>query len=115
MRLYVPEIGDKLLLSDDWSFPLHDEYRNSSLLSLIVPNYEEVQHRNWQARRFDETYTCVMPAGTELIVARIYIRNGASNYSSLTFRIGACEHKAWRKKRFWAKLRDVNQIEFEAE
>lgn len=112
MRFYVPEIGDTLWLAEDWSFPLYEERRNDTLLSVIVPNYKETKFRNWRERRFNEAHSCVMPAGTELIVARVYIRNGASDYSSLTFRIGHCEHKAWRKKRFWAKLSDVNRIEF---
>jgi len=31
MKLYIPELGDKLLLSADWTFNLEKEYRNESL------------------------------------------------------------------------------------
>jgi hypothetical protein len=31
MNLYVPEIGDELVLTEDWSFDLHAENRNMSL------------------------------------------------------------------------------------
>jgi len=30
-QLYVPEIGDSFKLAEDWSFELHDEYRNEDL------------------------------------------------------------------------------------
>lgn len=31
MKLYVPEIGDHLRLTDDWTFTLYNEHRNTSL------------------------------------------------------------------------------------
>lgn len=31
MNLYIPEIGDKLTLLEDWSFTLYNEHRNESL------------------------------------------------------------------------------------
>lgn len=31
MNMYVPEIGDHILLTEDWSFYLHNEYRNLDL------------------------------------------------------------------------------------
>ena len=31
MKLYIPEIGDSLLLSKDWTFDLYHEYRNVGL------------------------------------------------------------------------------------
>jgi hypothetical protein len=40
-------------------------------------------------------------------VDRIYIRKGAADYSSITFRIHG---DPFDKKRFWAKLADVNNI-----
>lgn len=110
MRLYVPDINHKLVLAEDWSFTLHDEWRNEKFLALVQPNFKELREPgHWYGKN---SYTCVLPAGTELIVARVYIRNGAEEYSSLTFRIDDCPFKTWRKKRFWAKLRDVNRIEF---
>ncbi len=67
-----------------------------------------------------------IPAGTILAIDRIYIRKGSSDFSSITFyakNLGEIEKmvdkwnkpkKAKRKAlRFWAKLSDVNTIEFE--
>ena len=34
MKLYVPEIGDHLQLTADWTFDLYNEHRNTSLWSL---------------------------------------------------------------------------------
>jgi hypothetical protein len=31
MKLYVPEIGDHVRLTDDWTFTLYNEHRNTSL------------------------------------------------------------------------------------
>lgn len=65
-----------------------------------------------------------LPAGTVLAVDRIYIRKGASDYSSITFYakgLGESEitnrwsgkTTKWKAQRFWAKLSDCNQIEFD--
>lgn len=34
MKLYIPEIGDHLRLTEDWTFNLYNEYRNASLWKL---------------------------------------------------------------------------------
>lgn len=112
MRLYVPDIGSSLRLEQDWKFPVYDERRNDSLLKVMAPDWlAQRRERNW-ARQFNTSIWCVLPAGTELIVARVYIRNGMNDYSSLTFRIGECPHKPYSKKRFWVKLADANRIEY---
>lgn len=65
-----------------------------------------------------------LPKGTVLSVDRIYIRKGASDFSSLTFYVHECplpeltpakKGGGFKKgrKRFWAKLDDVNRIRFE--
>lgn len=38
MKLYIPNLGDKLRLTQDWTFRLYYESRNSSLLSEIFDN-----------------------------------------------------------------------------
>ena len=53
-----------------------------------------------------------LKAGQVLTVDRIYVRKGASDFSSITFNyIGA--PKGSGRVRFWAKLADVNTIEFD--
>lgn len=51
-----------------------------------------------------------LPKDTVLKIDRIYIRKGGADYDSLSF---FAEHPSLSgKKRFWAKLNDVNQIQF---
>jgi hypothetical protein len=151
MKLYIPELGDQLLLTNDWHFDLYYERRNDCLYD--VEEVEKRQDRKdyiiayntlakqynkaWQAgdndlreqlglqiraiRNFHFPY--LMPAGTILSVDRIYIRKGNEDYSSLSFNIIKTTIKRIMNKkeggtfkgrrRFWAKLADCNNIEFE--
>ena len=117
-RLYIPDIGDKLELTRAWEFPLHYESRNRPLgVALGVPlprrafNGEQIPADNGWWGPFKEDSTPVrLPKGTVLIVDRVYIRQGAAEYSSITFRSRIPGVKG--KPRFWAKLADVNLIMF---
>ena len=189
MKLYVPEIGDHIRLTKDWTFTLYPEGRNVTLANLY--GYRQYKYNNWldlskiedepernyslnypsrdefykrqsifgrkpsyddyrkeykriedesasyQAylkayedwrKRADkltvENIEVTFPAGTVLAVDRIYIRKGSSDYSSIAFYakgLGESEvtnrrsgrTTKWKAQRFWAKLQDCNQIEFE--
>jgi hypothetical protein len=187
MKLYVPEIGDHIRLTKDWTFTLHAEGRNTTLAELFgfrkygwsqwldrnkiedepvrdyVINYpdeeffkrafwkgqvtyEERQaayrkaeqdsasyqayllaYEDWNNRAKElatDELVITLPAGTVLAVDRIYIRKGASDYSSITFYAKGLGESAitnrwsgkttkWKAQRFWAKLSDCNQIEFD--
>jgi hypothetical protein len=59
-------------------------------------------------------FPVLLPAGTELTVDRLYVRKGISDYSSMTFYLTKTDYPALNvrgKKRFWAKLEDVNTLE----
>lgn len=157
MKLYVPEIGDHLRLTADWTFVLHNEYRNRSLWDHFdcdnAPEvYQQVAEKNslrdeltkleqkmypgntyWSvppasydpvdvARR-EELYELIRPnehatimisAGAVLSVDRIFIRKGMDDWSSLTFFLKELPGVTFKKKpRFWAKLHDCNNIEFD--
>ena len=113
MRLYIPQLGDKLELSKDWTFDLHPEPRNNSL-------FKQFSDRSWlsdytEFRKTGKEITpmkVTLPKGTVLNVDRIYIRKGASNFDSITFKIEDSENKDLIKCRFWVKLKDAN-FEFE--
>lgn len=75
-------------------------------------------------RNLYETKTITLPVGTVLRIDRIYVRKGSSDFSSLSFYIESTtrqdlmpsKQKPGFKKgrmRFWAKLADVNRIEFD--
>jgi hypothetical protein len=189
MKLYVPEIGDHIRLTKEWTFTLYPEGRNVTLANLYGyrqfahnlwldlskiedepernytlnypshddfykkqslfgkrPSYDDYRkeckrieeesttyqaylaaYKNWRERADKlaiENLEVTFPVGTVLAVDRIYIRKGSSDYSSITFYakgLGESELKnrwsgrttKWKAQRFWAKLQDCNNIEFE--
>lgn len=107
MNLFLPEIGSQLQLTKDWNFILYSESRNETLINKIGGTF------SWGNPK--KNYLVTIPKDTVLTVDRVYIRKGVSAFSSLTFRIPKDKNKKhiYAGVRFWAKLSDVNKIEFE--
>ena len=108
MRLYIPEVGDLLKLESDWTFTLYNEHRNKRLFEAFNIEYDTTYHKLSQIPKHQVT----LPTGTILKVDRVYIRKGISEYSSLSFFINYHEDNNFIGKRFWAKLNDVNNIDY---
>ena len=113
MKLYVPEIGDRLELTTDWSFKLHFESRNKKLL-------ERFGHTFAWSQKSSDGLDVTLRKGVVLKVDRVYIRQGMEDFSSITFyaefpgeptKTGAFGKPD--SARFWAKLSDCNKIEFD--
>lgn len=113
--LFVPPLGTRLVLMQPWDFKLYNEQRNATLMALLG-----------DTRKFSydpEPINATLPPGTELIIDRYYIKNGMSDFDSVSFRIaGVCavaQTYSWdpkpsrRQVRFWAKLEDVNTLRVE--
>lgn len=98
MNLFVPALGTEFTLAQDWAFTLFDEYRNRALIDAIGQKATS-RWRNVNTRSFDTS----LPVGTRLRVDRIYIRNGQSDFDSITFILPD-------STRFWVKLDDANNI-----
>lgn len=119
MNLYIPEIGDRFKLEEDWTFTLYNEQRNWDFYALLVD--ESIKTMSWSEQKKNVKDTQVtLPKGTVLKVDRIYIRQGADKYSSLTFyaEIGEGGTGSFGKPkhpRFWAKLSDCNKIKYTKE
>ncbi len=111
MKLYVPDIGDRLKLIEDWSFELYYEYRNDTMFASLGKEYNR---RDYYSSQNKAPIDVKIPKGAILKVDRIYIRKGSGyeNFSSITFRF---ECEGFKKARFWAKLKDCNNIQFELE
>jgi len=121
--MYIPQIGDTIQLTADWKFDLYNETRNETLMRFIKD--ERVSEMNdW--RRIITAESFVIPAGSKLKIDRIYIRKGQDDFSSVTFfwvdkRTESYIEECWGKQvkkparpvRFWTKLDDVNNIEFD--
>lgn len=110
-KLYIPELGDEFQLTKDWTFDLYGEYRNTEL-------WIKVTGKLWNTNSYKhepimKVTKVTLNKDTVLAVDRIYIRKGAAEYSSISFRI--ISNPIWNDKkvyRFWAKLADCNNIEF---
>lgn len=131
MKLYIPEIGDEIKLATDWTFDLYNEYRNETLMTVMNDIRETFDSEDQDFGAIP----CTIPAGEILIVDRIYIRKGQEDFSSISFfwknrrtlarieeypanrrgpaGVTVTEKKPARPVRFWAKLADTNNIEFE--
>jgi hypothetical protein len=109
-QLMIPDIGTVLQLSEDWTFRLYREKRNNSLIGLCGKG-----EAGW-GDTATLSHEVTMKAGSELAVDRVYIRQGAGEYSSLSFHLhkgGVLEYAGKTikaKGRFWAKLSDVNEM-----
>ena len=110
-RITIPTIGTEITLEEDWRFGLFPEDRNDKLWKMIVGTDPPGWRESLVMCENGVFSPVTLPAGTVLIVDRIYLRKGGSDFDSITFRIKECpSNKALAKKRFWAKLHHVNLI-----
>lgn len=108
MNLWIPTIGDAFILESDWKFHLHHEGRNVLMAEAFGQPFGKSYHNPSPAR--EVTFV----TGTELVVDRIYIRQGADEFDSLTFVVKWAERESLVGERFWAKLNEVNLIQCRA-
>jgi hypothetical protein len=110
-NITIPTVGSHLILTEDWTFALYPERRNSSVWNILVgqmPNWHE-QYIRCGLSIFSAV---TLPKWTILIVDRIYIRQNSPDFDSVSFRIRECaSNPKLAKKRFWAKLQDVNRVD----
>ena len=133
VKLNIPHLKNELILIEDWLANIHCESRNTQfvLTALNVDKkelkkngksiYDEIDrfygiNRNdgsipWH-QRSKYYITVTIPKDTKLIVDRIFIRAGASNYDSVTFRIPKTK-KSKLHGRFWVKLDNANELIYE--
>lgn len=108
-QMFIPTVGTEFKLEEDWTFPLYEERRNNPLrkaLGLSRGGYTS------SSTTYNEV---TLKKGVTLVVDRFYIKNNAKEFDSVTFRVGEVPDdvpKKLRKKRFWAKLGDINTIKF---
>jgi len=105
-RLFIPQVGNQLKLTANWNCKVFNERRNSKVFSGLNVDTSSAESRN---TNIDITF----PKGTILKVDRLYVRAPASSYDSITFSIVSSPIKSLNKARFWVKIMDANNIEFE--
>lgn len=123
MKMYVPRLGDRIRLTQDWEFEFEREGRNETLMQHMQGQL--VVDMNSGPKHFRYT----IPAGAVLKIERIYIRQGQRDFDSMTFTWEGTKIKggkapaSWnpnymrtfpsRTVRFWVKLDIANEIEFD--
>lgn len=111
--MYIPTIGDKIILTEDWKFDLWKEYRNRDLLDHFnLVKDPDGRLYFYRIADKDIPFRVTLPKNSKLTIDRIYVRKGAADFDSVTFRVFGLGKKSIR---FWAKLKDVNEMEFESE
>lgn len=106
MQLHIPRIGDKITLAEPWTFTLHEERRNVSLIKQVDPTYTKAGWQLYGRNQQPQTWIVTLPERWELRVDRIYIRLNQADFDSITF---SCLYNG-KRVRFWVKLNDANKI-----
>ncbi len=118
MQFNIPTIGAKIRLLEDWSFPCFTGHGNTKFIWAMRPETEE-----GYSGVSSQSFVITLQKGTVLALRRIYIRQNKQEWDSVTF--GLVEvplppsdkpKKKTTKKasgRFWVKLRDANEIQYE--
>jgi len=106
-------------LEEDLTFSLYHERRNSSMFKAVQVALDNSHYTQADAAPIDVT----LPAQTMLVVDRVYIRQDAKAFDSISFYIQDSSDPAFApsrtrkggsakgRKRFWMKLADLNGVE----
>lgn len=111
MKLFIPPLGTRLRLTKDWSFSLLCEERNKRLWDLVTGR-APMDRIPLLHRRGQSAYVH-LHKGDVLTVDRIFIREGSSNYDSVTFKGIVMHNGVYHKVRFWVPLMCANDINCE--
>ena len=122
MKLFVPACGDRITLSKAWTFTLWLENRNCLFAKAQGVLKDGESNREHSGKYYNANYKkskLTLPKETILECDRVYIRASskskitvANDYDSITWKV-IVNGKAKRHSRFWAKLSDCNQIQFD--
>lgn len=118
-KLYVPACGDRLTIIKPWEFQLYLEHRNTVFARTIGLYDGDSDWGVYDTNHNLVSVPCLLNAGTVLECDRIYIRATSKsaesiddNYDSISWKI-IINNKSTVKQRFWAKLSDCYNIEFD--
>lgn len=142
MKFFIPEIADRIKLTEDADMYLLNAGVNTTILRATpstskqidddrakMPTYRyhpsgDPEYAKAWADYDELRYHVYLPKDTILSVARVYIRKGASDFSSVTFNILECPRKIYSLKKaggtwnhgirnFFLNLHQLNCLEFE--
>lgn len=104
MKVFIPPLGTRLVLTADWHFDLPADHINRIMMRIM--------HRNKPSSYFDQAVVGgnMLPAGTELIVRTIDVRQGQQGHERIGFSVKLANMPATR---FIVRGADANKIEAE--
>jgi len=122
MNLFIPACGDRITLTKPWRFTLYLESRNMKFAiehKLVGEKTDRWGvHENGDYRKY-KSVQASLAAGTVLECDRVYIRTFSKSalevgddYDSITWKVMKGDKPA-RNQRFWAKLPDCYEIEYD--
>lgn len=105
MKLFIPRVGDKIKLIENWTCSIYSEDRNKRVFEALgIEAGDDTQ---------ENVISITIPKGTVLNFARVYIRAPASDYDSVTLSVEDSPLKKLKKARFWVKATEASKIEYE--
>lgn len=120
--MFIPTIGTRLTVNQPWTFDLYPEYRNHNLRHAVGIINDGAS--KWVRSNDQKEESVTLPTGTVLVVDRVYVRKGMSNFDSVTFNIPKKDNpelfanfpnKPSGQVRFWVKLADLDGLDFRLE
>ncbi len=101
MNLFIPEIGTKLILTEDSNVVLYKDTKNNNLAHALSLDPEK-------------NTDIIIPAGTIMTIRGFYLKQAYSHKSSVVFSIAknCSPNKKFHGQSFRLMLSDVNNIEY---
>lgn len=114
VKLFIPKLGTEIVLTKDWKFTLMAERRNKRLWELVNDNPIPTRPMGVPFNQcFRPTTLVTLMTGSRLKIVRIHIQKDQQEHDSVTFRGKVDWMGVVRSVRFWARLDDVNNINYE--
>jgi len=112
MKVWIPMPGDALRLLATWSATLKCEYRNAELIAELTGQDKDAISRKAYSRDTKVSDASItLNAGDEVVFDRVYVRQGADDFASVTLIIKRAAERQLIGHRFWARLDEVNGID----
>lgn len=125
MKIFIPELKTELRLTQSWTFTLVHEYRNKRIWEIVKGHVAGCHYYDGKCGDFNtssspDTVSVTFPADTVFSIDRIYIRQGARTFSSVTMVLKSTSDPRFlsgkksikcENVRFWASLIDFNTMD----
>jgi hypothetical protein len=118
-KLFIPACGDRITVTQPWNINLILESRNLNYAKEIGVPLDQYKNTGYSWRAPLDSVPVTVEPGTVLECDRVYIRamskrsaNADDSYDSVTWKV-VVNGKAVQKRRFWVKLSDCSNLEFD--